>query len=74
MTGFVKTGLIAGVRNCSYSPFSRQSQFLSIFFKKKMTLLLYVRTIIIPESSLKAKNKLLTYLGLGTYCHDTELC
>ena len=22
VTGFVKTGLIAGVRNCSYSPFS----------------------------------------------------
>ena len=39
LTGFAKTGLIDGIRNCSYSPFHRQSHFL--------TPSLYVHTVII---------------------------
>ena len=69
VTGFAKTGLIAGVRNCSYSPFSSAKvNFCRFLFSSKiknMTLMLYVHTIIIPGSSIKAKNKSLTYLGPG---------
>ena len=32
VTGFAKTGLIAGIRNYSYSPFSSSKYFLSIYF------------------------------------------
>ena len=38
MTGFAKTGLIAGVRNCSYSPFwSAKSIFFDFIFSLKNT-------------------------------------
>ena len=44
VTGFAKTGLIAGVRNCSYSPFSSaKSNFSDFIFSSQiqnMTLLL----------------------------------
>ena len=49
VTRLAKTGLITDIHNCSYSPFSSESQFLSHFFFnskiKYMTLLLYVHTI-----------------------------
>ena len=64
MTGFSKTGLIASVHNCSYSPFSSaKSLFVDFLFSSKiqnMTFLLYVHTIIIPGELIKAKNKPLT--------------
>ena len=51
VTGFGKTRLIAGVRNSSYSPFSRAKLiFVDFLFSSKiknMTLMLYVHTIII---------------------------
>ena len=52
VTRFAKTGLIAGVCNCSYSPFSSAKYiFVDFLFSSKiknMTLMLYVHTIIIP--------------------------
>ena len=52
VTGFAKTGLIAGVRNYSYSPFSSaKSIFVDFLFSSKMknmVLMLYVHTIITP--------------------------
>ena len=69
MTGFAKTGLIAGICNCSYSLFSSEkSVFVDFLFSSKiqnMTLLVYVHTIIILGEHYKAKNKPLTYLGPG---------
>ena len=58
VTGLSKTGLISGVRNCSYSAFSSaKSSFVDFLFSSKiqnMTLLLYLHTIIIPgEPQLK---------------------
>ena len=58
MTGFAKTGLIAGVGNCSYSPFpSEKSIFVNFLFNSKrynMTLFLYINTIITPGELSKA--------------------
>ena len=52
VTGFAKTSLIAGIRNCSYSPFSSAKLFFVDFLFsskiKNMALMLYVHTIIIP--------------------------
>ena len=63
MTGFAKTGLIAGIRNYSYSPFSSAKYiFVDFLFSSKiknMMLMLYVHTIIIPEELY------LTYLRPG---------
>ena len=51
VTGFAKTGLIAGVRNYSYSPFSSAKYiFVDFFFSSKIKNImpmLYVHTIII---------------------------
>ena len=52
VTRFAKTGLIAGIRNYSYSPFSSAKYiFVDFLFSSKiknMMLMLYVHTIIIP--------------------------
>ena len=61
--------VIAGVRICSYSPFSSvKSIFVDFLFcskRKIMTLWLNVHTIVIPGELSKAKNKLLNFLGPG---------
>ena len=78
MTGFAKICLIAGERNCGYSPFLlAKSIFVDFLFSsnmKNMTLLLYIHIVIIVGELLKTRNKPVTYLDPGMYCHDMECC
>ena len=63
VTGFAKTGLITGIRNCSYSSFlSAKSIFVDFLLNSKiqnMTLLLYVHTIIILGELYKGQEEAL---------------
>ena len=59
MTGFAKTDLIVGVRNCSYRPFlSPKSLFVGFLFSSKIkfiALLLYIRVSTIAGKLSKGK-------------------